>query len=313
MTDSYSRGADISGWETLKDPKQMILNGPYPLDFLIFRARDGYRDDVQYTPFKKAFGSLQAQSGKLLTGTYSFLAYGPTAAAADKQMTDFWTLINAGGYIFDLPPMLDLEYEIKAVTNVTFPGFVPMTDRDLRHALRLAFGPGWGLTPGLFQTLLNNLTIQYWPIDPPSYIARADLAINTLRALSGSWPLLYGNPNLFINILKHGFPRSWLNCKLVIADWRNNPTPEVTDWDRFFLWQRAGDTPWVGIDKIDELFFPGTRNQLKDVLSGKIPVPIYNPSAPPVPPVPIPPGPDPLAELTKRVQALEDIVRFHNL
>lgn len=312
MTDSYSRGADISGWETLKDPKQMILNGPYPLDFLIWRCRDGYRDDTQFTPFKKAFGTLQAQSGKLLTGAYSFLAYGPTAPAADKQMSDFWQLMTAGGNIFDFPPMLDLEYEVKAVTSIA--GFTPLSERDLRHALRLAYGPGWGLTPGLFQTLLTSLTIQYWPIDPPSYIARADLAINSLRALSGSWPLLYGNPNLFYYILNHGFPRTWLNCKLVIADWRNNPTPQIMDWDRFFLWQRAGDTPWVGIDKIDELFFPGTRNQLKAVLNGSGTIPIYNPSAPPPPPDPGPtPGPDPLAELTKRVQVLEDIVRFHNL
>lgn len=309
MADAYSRGGDISGNETITDAVKMVTAGPYPLDFMIWRARTGYRDDDKFTPFKKALGSLQGTSGKVLTGNYGFMAYGPQSPTGDQQARDHWNLVNAGGYLFDMPPAIDLEYEIKAITGLV-PGLL-ISESDLRHALRLAYGPGWGGPGAALAGLVAGLTVQYYPIDPGPFIAKADLYINTLHSLSGRWPILYGNPNIFYYVLKHGFPRSWLNCWLWIADWRNNPAPQVEDWDRFFLWQRAGDTPWVGIDKIDENFFPGTRNQLKAVLAGTGSIPTYNPNQPPAPPPA--PGPDPITDLQNRMKAVEDTLKFHNL
>ena len=282
-----TRGGDTSGWGEVTDANAMV-NGVNRLHIVIPRARDGYKDDVQYTKSMTKLTKTTTDLGALLLGSYSFVAYHQAPSGLD-QAKAYWSLINPGGsHLWHLPPAVDAERHT-------------YTDEN-----------------GVRQT---------WPMptNPQEYLNTFVLPqISYLSDAYGQRPIFYSNPDLISNYLKpvlgNAINRPILECKLFIAAYTNDLVqPSYWDrvsqfWPSWFLWQYKGDVKdWPGVTDLDLFRYPGTRAQLKAQLADpSLPNPAYVQAVDPggavdVPPVVIPPTPTPTTDLAGLMAKVDQV------
>lgn len=290
--------AGVNG-KTITDAQAMV-NGQLPVDVVILRSRDGYRDDEWYTAHRDQVKKANTAAGSVLWGTYAYLGYTAQAGSlswnaqrGDYQAQQNWQLISGGGIEWNVIPTVDVENLAYMEKQQNADG----STRWVRQVVPLpevhAFADTY-LMPWIDFTAakINRLPILY---------TNPDKILHYLVGLAGTskYDRLFQCP-LFLadyNPLVAGMPSYWERVKPIFPNLLFQQfKPDVRDWP--------------GVSDVDLGRMWGTRKQLKNWLADpSTPMPSEGGGDPIDPPID-PPASD-LEELTKQVTELQRRVDLH--
>lgn len=255
---------------TPKDPQAMI-GAQLPVDFVIVRSRDGFRDDASYKKNAALLPKLTGKQGTILWGSYAYLNYNPGSAEGDDQMKQVWDLIAPAGEMeWQIPPTIDAERSPSG----------PLPDAKFYFDTRLMPAIDY------LSEKINRRPLLYTNADFILNYAKLLLLKPEYKAV-GECPLWLADWNRVAT----PYPLNWPSIE------------KLGLWKSWLVWQYRGDVgDWPGITDVDLNRGQGTRAQWKAWCNGG-PLPIEGAAEPP-PPVDPPPAGGDLATIKGQVADL---------